>query len=162
MYTKKVLDYFKKPKNLGKIKNADGVGKVGNMTCGDVIPHIKVKEEKGKEIISDIKFQTFGCVAAIATSSAVTEMVKGKTFEEALEVGRRHNRLFRRITSIKVHCSVLATEALAEAIYDYLSKIINPYQNFLKNNMKKQLKKTKCLKRGMKNGQKTSKIKTKK
>ncbi len=147
MYTKKVLDYFKKPKNLGKIKNADGVGKVGNMTCGDVMYlYIKVKEEKGKEIISDIKFQTFGCVAAIATSSAVTEMVKGKTFEEALEVGKEDIiDSLDGLPPIKVHCSVLATEALAEAIYDYLSKNNKPVPEFLKKQHEKTVKENEML-----------------
>ena len=122
MYTEKVLEYFHKPKNLGKIKNADGVGKVGNLACGDMMYlYIKVKKEGKKEIISDIKFQTFGCVAAIATSSAITEMVKGKTIEETLEVSKSDIiESLEGLPPIKIHCSVLATEALAEAIYDYL------------------------------------------
>lgn len=123
MYTEKVLEYFHKPKNLGKIKNADGIGKVGNIACGDMMYlYIKIKKDGKKEIISNIKFQTFGCVAAIATSSAVTEMVKGKTIEEALKFSK--NDIIESLDGlppIKVHCSVLATEALAEAIYDYLS-----------------------------------------
>jgi nitrogen fixation NifU-like protein len=147
MYTKKVLDYFKKPKNLGKIKNADGVGKVGNMACGDVMHlYIKVKEEKGKEIISDIKFQTFGCVAAIATSSAVTEMVKGKTFEEALNVGKGDIiESLDGLPPIKIHCSVLATEALAEAIYDYLSKNNKPIPEFLEKQHEKTVRENEML-----------------
>ena len=122
MYTEKVLEYFHKPKNLGKIKNADGVGKVGNLASGDMMYlYIKVKKEGKKEIISDIKFQTFGCVAAIATSSAITEMVKGKELKEALEVSKRDViDSLEGLPPIKIHCSVLATEALAEAIYDYL------------------------------------------
>ena len=124
MYTDKVLEYFRKPKNLGKIKDADGVGKVGNISCGDMMYlYIKVKKEGKKEIISDIKFQTFGCVAAIATSSAITEMVKGKTLEEALEVGKGDIiESLEGLPPIKIHCSVLATEALGEAIYNYYLK----------------------------------------
>src|SRR5574344_1710860 len=120
MYTEKVLEYFHKPKNLGKIKNADGVGKVGNLACGDMMYlYIKIKKDGEKDIISDIKFQTFGCVAAIATSSAITEMVKGKTIEEALEISKSDIiESLEGLPPIKIHCSVLATEALAEAIYD--------------------------------------------
>ena len=122
MYTEKVLEYFHKPKNLGKIKNADGVGKVGNLACGDMMYlYIKIKKEGKKEIISDIKFQTFGCVAAIATSSAITEMVKGKTIEEALKIEKGDIiESLDGLPPIKIHCSVLATEALAEAVEDYL------------------------------------------
>jgi nitrogen fixation NifU-like protein len=128
MYTDKVLQYFRKPKNLGKIKDADGVGKVGNLACGDMMYlYIKVKKEGKKEIISDVKFQTFGCVAAIATSSAITDMVKGKTIEEALELNK--DTIIESLDGlppIKIHCSVLATEALAEAVYDYLTKNKKP------------------------------------
>jgi nitrogen fixation NifU-like protein len=124
MYTDKVLQYFRKPKNLGKIKDADGVGKVGNLACGDMMYlYIKIKKEGKKEIISDVKFQTFGCVAAIATSSAITEMVKGKAIEDALELSK--DTIIESLDGlppIKIHCSVLATEALAEAVYDYLTK----------------------------------------
>ena len=134
MYTEKVLEYFHKPKNLGKIKNADGVGKVGNLSCGDMMYlYIKVKKEGKKEILSNIKFQTFGCVAAIATSSAITEMVKGKTIEEALEIGKGDIiESLDGLPPIKIHCSVLATEALAEAIYDYLTKNKRPLPKGLK------------------------------
>ncbi|MFZ2663803.1 MAG: iron-sulfur cluster assembly scaffold protein [Patescibacteria group bacterium] len=124
MYTEKVLRYFHKPKNLGKIKDADGVGKVGNLACGDMMYlYIKVGKVKGEEVITNIKFQTFGCVAAIATSSAITEMVKGKTIEEALKVTNKSIiESLDGLPPIKIHCSVLATEALAEAVYDYLKK----------------------------------------
>ncbi|NMB91639.1 iron-sulfur cluster assembly scaffold protein [candidate division WWE3 bacterium] len=128
MYTDKVLKYFHKPRNLGKIKNADGIGKVGNLACGDMMYlYIKVENIKGKEVITNVKFQTFGCVAAIATSSAITEMVKGKTIEEALKV--TNDEIIESLDGlppIKIHCSVLATEALAEAIYDYLKKSNKP------------------------------------
>jgi len=124
MYTEKVLKYFYEPKNLGKIKNADGVGKVGNIACGDMMYlYIKMGKAKGKEVITAAKFQTFGCVAAIATSSAITEMVKGKTLEEALKLSNDDViESLEGLPPIKIHCSVLATEALAEAIYDYLKK----------------------------------------
>ena len=124
MYTEKVLKYFHNPKNLGKIKDADGIGKVGNIACGDMMYlYIKMGKKNGEEVISNIKFQTFGCVAAIATSSAITEMVRGKTIKDALKLTK--NDVIESLDGlppIKVHCSVLATEALAEAIYDYLSK----------------------------------------
>jgi nitrogen fixation NifU-like protein len=128
MYTDKVLQYFRKPKNLGKIKDADGVGKVGNLACGDMMYlYIKIKKEGKKEIISDVKFQTFGCVAAIATSSAITDMVKGKTIEKALELSKDNIiESLDGLPPIKIHCSVLATEALAEAVYDYLTKNKKP------------------------------------
>ncbi len=125
MYNKKVLQYFHKPKNFGKLKNPDGVGKVGNILCGDVMwLYIKVgKDKKGREIIKDIKFETFGCVAAIATSSAITQLAKGKTLAEALEIKR--DAVINSLGSlppVKIHCSVLAADALAEAIWDYLKK----------------------------------------
>lgn len=128
-YAKKVIGYFKNPKNYGSIKKADGVGKVGNPVCGDVMwLYIKVEKsasgrKKGKEIIKDIKFETFGCVAAIATSSVITDLAKGKTLEEALKIEK--NKIVKSLGGlppIKMHCSVLAADALAEAIYDYFSK----------------------------------------
>jgi nitrogen fixation NifU-like protein len=125
LYAKKVIDHFSNPHNYGKIKNPDGVGKVGNVVCGDVMwLYIKVdRNEKGKEIIKDIKFETFGCVAALATSSIITDLAKGKTLEEALKIDK--NKIINSLGGlppIKIHCSVLASDALAEAIYDYLSK----------------------------------------
>lgn len=125
MYTQKTLKHFKKPHNYGKIKNPDGIGKVGNIVCGDVMwLYIKVaKNKKGEEVIKDIKFETFGCVAAIATSSVITDLAKGKTIKDALKITREKvvNSL-GGLPPIKIHCSVLAIDALAEAIYDYLSK----------------------------------------
>ena len=125
MYNKKVLDHFKKPHNFGKIKNPDGVGKMGNIVCGDVMwLYIKVgKNSKGEEIITDVKFETFGCVAAIATSSMITDLAKGKTLTQALEI--KKDTVVKSLGSlppVKIHCSVLASDALAEAIYDYLKK----------------------------------------
>ena len=120
MYTEKVKSHFFNPRNVGEIKNADGFGKVGNPTCGDVMAiYIKVKDGK----IKDIKFKTFGCTAAIATSSILTEMVKGKTLDEALKITRDDvaNEL-GGLPSIKLHCSNLAADALKEAIKDYRKK----------------------------------------
>jgi nitrogen fixation protein NifU and related proteins len=119
-YTEKVMDHFRNPRNMGEIKDADGFGKVGNPTCGDVMAiYIKVKDER----IMDIKFKTFGCTAAIATSSILTEIVKGKTIEEALKVTRDDvaNEL-GGLPAIKMHCSNLAADALKEAIKDYRKK----------------------------------------
>lgn len=125
MYSKKVIQHFRNPHNYGKIKNPDGVGKVGNIVCGDVMwIYIKVgKRKNGEEFIKDIKFETFGCVAAIATSSMITDLAKGKTIKEALKITKDTivNSL-EGLPPIKLHCSVLATDALSEAIYDYLSK----------------------------------------
>jgi len=120
LYTKKVMDHFRNPRNMGEIKDADGFGKVGNPKCGDVMAiYIKVKNEK----IVDIKFKTFGCTAAIATSSILTEMVKGKTIEEALKLTRDDvaNEL-GGLPTIKLHCSNLAADALKEAVKDYRKK----------------------------------------
>jgi len=119
-YTEIVLDHFRNPRNMGEIKDADGIGKVGNPTCGDVMAiYIKVKNDK----IVDIKFQTFGCTAAIASSSIATELVKGKTIDEALELTRNDvARELGGLPAIKTHCSNLASGALHEAIKDYRKK----------------------------------------
>ncbi len=125
IYTKKVIKYFKKPHNYGRMKNPDGIGKVGNPVCGDVMwLYIKVgKDKKGREIIKDIKFETFGCVAAIATSSVITDLAKGKTLEGAMRIDREDIvKSLGGLPPIKIHCSVLAAGALSEAIYDYLIK----------------------------------------
>ncbi len=124
-YTKKVIEYFQNPHNYGKIKNPDGVGRVGNIICGDVMYfYIKVKkDEKRREIIKDVKYETFGCVAAISTSSVVTDLAKGKTLQEALKIDKDEViESLGGLPAIKYHCSVLAVDALSEAIYDYLSK----------------------------------------
>ena len=120
MYTEKVLDHFRNPRNMGKMENPDGVGKVGNPQCGDVmVIYIKVKDEK----IFNIKFQTFGCTAAIASSSIATELVKGKTLDEALKLTRTDvARELGGLPSIKMHCSLLATDALKAAIENYRKK----------------------------------------
>jgi len=123
MYNKKVMQCFRNPKNYGKIENADGVGKVGNKSCGDVMfLYIKVKKEKGKEIIKDIKWETMGCVAAMATSSEVTSLAKGKTLEEARKIKNADVAKDLNLPAVKLHCSNLAADALQAAIKDYESK----------------------------------------
>jgi nitrogen fixation NifU-like protein len=120
MYSKKVMEHFMNPKNMGAIDDPDGVGEVGNPTCGDLMKiYIKVKDD----IITDIKFQTFGCGAAIATSSMITELAKGKTLDAALKLTRNDvaNEL-DGLPPIKMHCSNLAADALKAAINDYRKK----------------------------------------
>jgi nitrogen fixation NifU-like protein len=134
-YTKKVIETFRRPHNYGKIKNADGIGKVGNIICGDVMwLYIKIgKNKSGEEIIKDIKFETFGCVAAIATSSMITDMAKGKTIKEAMKITKDNViESLEGLPKIKYHCSVLAVDALAEAIYDYFKKNKKPISEEIK------------------------------
>jgi len=120
VYSEKVMDHFRNPRNVGEIENPDGVGRVGNPVCGDVM-ELYIKVEDGK--IVDAKFKTFGCGAAIATSSMVTEMVKGKTIEEALKITNKAvAEALGGLPPIKMHCSVLAEEALKSAIEDYYKK----------------------------------------
>ncbi len=120
MYNEKVMDVFKNPKNVGEIENPDGIGTVGNASCGDIM-QISLRIEN--EIIVDAKFKTFGCAAAIATSSTATEMVKGMTVEEALKLtNRRVVEALGGLPAQKLHCSVLAEEAIKKAIEDYRSK----------------------------------------
>ena len=123
-YSKKVIEHFSKPHNYGRIKNPSGIGKVGNIVCGDVLwLYIKVGEEKGKEVIKDIKYETFGCVAAISTSSVVTDLAKGKSLEEAMKIDSKEVvKSLGGLPAIKIHCSLLGVDALSEAIYDYLLK----------------------------------------
>lgn len=117
MYSDKVMEHFQNPRNVGEIEDADGVGTVGNPTCGDLMTiYIKVKDEK----IEDIKFKTFGCGAAIATSSMVTEMAMGKTIEEAMEITRNDVAdNLEGLPPVKMHCSNLAADALHAAIENY-------------------------------------------
>lgn len=120
MYSEKVMDHFANPRNVGEIPDADGIGKVGNPQCGDVMwLYIKVKDD----IITDIKFKTFGCGAAIATSSMITEMAKGKTLDEAKKISRQDVATsLDGLPPQKLHCSNLASDALREAIKDYEAK----------------------------------------
>jgi len=118
------MDHFKNPRNMGEMKNADAIGEQGNPVCGDLMYiYIKVEEKDGKEIISDISFQTFGCAAAIATSSMITELAKGKTLEEALKITRSDVAIsLDGLPPIKMHCSNLAADALKNSIKNYLKK----------------------------------------
>ena len=120
MYTDKVLDHFRNPRNVGEIPDADGVGTVGNPVCGDLMSiYIKVKDNR----IEDIKFKTFGCGAAIATSSMITELAKGKTLDEAMKISRGDvASSLDGLPPIKMHCSNLAADGLHAAIQDYLKK----------------------------------------
>lgn len=120
MYSEKVMDHFMNPRNVGEMEAADGVGEVGNPTCGDLMK-ISIKVEN--DVLTDIKFQTFGCGAAIATSSMITELAKGKTLDEALEITRDDVALeLDGLPPIKLHCSNLAADALKAAIEDYRKK----------------------------------------
>ncbi|MFA5230719.1 MAG: iron-sulfur cluster assembly scaffold protein [Candidatus Paceibacterota bacterium] len=124
-YSKRVLQIFQNPENYGKIKNPDGIGKAGNIVCGDVMAiYIKVKKDKkNQDIISDIKFETFGCVAAIATSSIITTLAKGKTLKATLKIDKQNIiKSLNGLPPAKIHCSLLSTDALFEAIFDYYSK----------------------------------------
>ena len=120
MYNEKVMDVFKNPKNVGEIENPDGIGTVGNEVCGDIMQiSLRIKND----VIEDAKFKTFGCAAAIATSSTATEMIKGMTVDEALKVTNK--LVIEKLGGLppqKIHCSVLAEEAIKEAIDDYRAK----------------------------------------
>ena len=120
MYSEKVMDHFENPRNVGKIENPDGYGKVGSPTCGDVMEiFLKIEDET----IVDVKFRTFGCASAMATSSMCTEMVLGKKVEEALALTNKAvAQALDGLPPAKMHCSVLAEEAIKEAIENYLSK----------------------------------------
>jgi len=120
MYTEKVMDHFSNPRNIGEIENADGLGEVGNPVCGDMMSfYINVKNNK----IVDIKFKTFGCVAAIAVSSMVTEMAMGKTLDEAKKITKKSvAESLDGLPKQKMHCSNLGADALAKAIEDYENK----------------------------------------
>jgi len=120
MYSEKVLDHFRNPRNVGEIEDADGVGTVGNPICGDMMSiYITVKDDR----IDDVKFKTFGCGAAIATTSMTTELAKGKTLDEAMEITRQDVAdELGGLPPVKMHCSNLAADALHEAVKDYRKK----------------------------------------
>ena len=120
MYTEKVMDHFRNPRNLGKMDDADGIGEVGNAKCGDIMKmYIKVKDG----IIEDVKFNTFGCGSAIASSSMATEMIKGKSIDDALELSNKAVvEALDGLPTHKIHCSVLAEEAVKAAVKDYYDK----------------------------------------
>ena len=120
LYSEKVMDHFQNPRNVGKMDDADGVGEVGNAVCGDIMKmYIKVKDG----IITDVKFNTFGCGSAIATSSMATEMIKGKPIEEALRLSNKAvAEALDGLPPVKMHCSVLAEESIKSAIKDYYDR----------------------------------------
>ena len=121
MYTEKVMDHFAHPRNMGEIKDANGVGMVGNAKCGDIMQMFLKVNDDG--IIEDVGFKTFGCGAAVATSSMATELVKGKTVQEALEVTNKAvMEALDGLPPVKVHCSLLAEEAIHAALWDYAEK----------------------------------------
>ena len=120
MYTEQVMDHFMNPRNVGKMEDADGVGEVGNAKCGDIMK-VYIKVEDG--ILTDVKFNTFGCASAIATSSMATELIKGKSIEEALQLTNQAvAEALDGLPPVKMHCSVLAEEAIKAAIEDYMSR----------------------------------------
>ncbi len=120
LYSEKVMDHFQHPRNLGKMEDADGIGEVGNAKCGDIMKmYIKVEDN----VITDIKFNTFGCGSAIATSSMATEMIKGKSIDEALELSNKAVvEALDGLPAPKIHCSVLAEEAVKAAVKDYYDR----------------------------------------
>ena len=127
LYSDKVMDHFKNPRNVGEIPDADGVGEVGNAKCGDIMKmYLKIKDN----VIEDVKFETFGCGSAIASSSMATEMIKGKTIEEALAVSNREVvEALDGLPAHKLHCSVLAEEAIKTAVKDYYDRNNIPYDH---------------------------------
>lgn len=131
LYSEKVMDHFRNPRNVGKIEDADGVGEVGNPVCGDIMKmYLKVKDN----VITDVKFNTFGCGSAIATSSMATEMIKGKTVDEAL--GLTNKAVVEALDGLpahKLHCSVLAEEAVKAALADYYKKQGKEVPDSIKN-----------------------------
>lgn len=121
MYSEKVMDHFNNPRNMGEIENASGVGTVGNAKCGDIMR--MYLDIDGQGVIQDVKFKTFGCGAAVATSSMATELVKGKTVQEALAVTNKAvMEALDGLPPVKVHCSLLAEEAIHAALWDYAQK----------------------------------------
>lgn len=125
MYTQKLLEHFRNPHNFGFINNPDALGQVGNLACGDVMKlYLKIEKNKnGQDFIKDIKFETLGCAAAIATSSVVTDLAKGQTLEAAMNIKNEDViKALDDLPTIKIHCSLLAVDALSEAIYSYFQK----------------------------------------
>jgi nitrogen fixation NifU-like protein len=136
-YSKEIIKHFKNPKNLGSMKDADAEGEAGSLACGDVMRiYLKIKEKDNKKIISDIKGEVFGCLVAIANTSMLTTMVKGKSLEEALKIDKEEliKKLGGRekIPAFKIHCSILAVDALREAIYNYYKQHNLPIPEELK------------------------------
>ncbi|MCR5467616.1 MAG: Fe-S cluster assembly scaffold protein NifU [Lachnospiraceae bacterium] len=121
LYSEKVMDHFRNPRNVGVIENADGVGEVGNPVCGDIMKiYLKINDE---QVIEDVKFETFGCGSAIASSSMATELIKGKPVSEALQLTNKAvTEALDGLPAHKLHCSVLAEEAIQSAVKDYYDK----------------------------------------
>lgn len=139
-YSKEIMQHFRHPRNVGEMKKYDGLGKVGNPVCGDILwLYLRIgKDKRGKEIIKKASFSTLGCTVAIANSSLVTTLVKGKTLEEAMKITREDLlKKLKKVPPIKFHCSVLAVDALTEAIYDYLSKNKKPIPEELQKRHKR-------------------------
>lgn len=126
LYSEKVMDHFRNPRNVGVIEDADGVGEVGNPVCGDIMKmYLKINDEK---VIDDVKFETFGCGSAIASSSMATELIKGKSIDEALTLTNKAvAEALDGLPAHKLHCSVLAEEAIKKAVQDYYDKNNIPY-----------------------------------
>ncbi len=126
MYTEKVMEHFTNPRNVGVIENADGVGEVGNVKCGDIMKiYLKIEDE----VITDVKFKTFGCGSAVASSSVATELIKGKTVKEALNLSNKEViSELGGLPTVKIHCSVLAEQAIKAAVYDYAQKTGKEYE----------------------------------
>lgn len=132
MYTEVVMDHFRNPRNVGSLENADGVGQVGNPKCGDIMKiYLKINSD---EIIEDVKFETFGCGSAIASSSMATELIKGKSINEAVDfTNKAVIEALGGLPPVKVHCSVLAEQAVKSALYDYsqkTGKVIKGLENY--------------------------------
>ena len=131
MYSEIVMDHFRNPRNAGRIEDADGIGQVGNPKCGDIMKiYLKIKDD----IIEDVKFETFGCGSAIASSSIATEMIKGKSINEAVEISNKAVvEALVGLPPVKIHCSVLAEQAVKSALYDYAqktNKVIKGLENY--------------------------------
>ena len=131
MYTETVMDHFRNPRNVGSIENADGVGQVGNAKCGDIM---KIYLKINNDIVEDAKFETFGCGSAIASSSMATELIKGKSINEAVELSNKAVvEALGGLPPVKIHCSVLAEQAIKSALYDYAQKthkVIKGLENY--------------------------------
>jgi len=131
MYTETVMDHFRNPRNVGSIENADGVGQVGNAKCGDIM---KIYLKINNDIVEDAKFETFGCGSAIASSSMATELIKGKSINDAVELSNKAVvEALGGLPPVKIHCSVLAEQAIKSALYDYAQKthkVIKGLENY--------------------------------
>jgi nitrogen fixation NifU-like protein len=162
LYSKKIIEHFKNPRNVGKIKSPSGIGEAGNIQCGDLMRlYIKIgKNKKGEDIIEDIKFETMGCIVAIANTSLLTTMIKGKKLDYALKIKKEDliKKLGKPLPPFKIHCSVLALDALKEAIYDYYKKSKIKIPDELEKEHKRIIKIKKEISKRYKTLQKKNKI----